>query len=79
MGWFASYAPADRPEVVIVVFVNPGSGHLASAVAGRIYQHLYKPARRVRWGRELYSGPAAPRLEQRTAVVCDRVAAVRPM
>jgi penicillin-binding protein 2 len=44
VGWFASYAPADRPEVVIVVFVNPGSGHLASAVAGRIYQHLYKPA-----------------------------------
>jgi penicillin-binding protein 2 len=44
VGWFASYAPADRPEVVIVVFVNPGSGHLASTVAGRIYQHLYKPA-----------------------------------
>lgn len=44
VGWFASYAPADGPEVVIVVFVRPGSGHVASAVAGRIYQHLYKPA-----------------------------------
>jgi cell division protein FtsI/penicillin-binding protein 2 len=44
VGWFASYAPADRPEVVIVVFVNPGNGHVASAVAGRIYQNLYKPA-----------------------------------
>jgi penicillin-binding protein 2 len=44
VGWFASYAPADRPEVVVVVFVRPGSGHVASAVAGRIYQHLYKPA-----------------------------------
>ena len=43
VGWFASYAPADRPEVVVVVFVRPGSGHVASAVAGRIYQYLYKP------------------------------------
>lgn len=43
VGWFASYAPADRPEVVVVVFVRPGNGHVASAVAGRIYQHLYKP------------------------------------
>jgi cell division protein FtsI/penicillin-binding protein 2 len=43
VGWFASYAPADRPEIVLVVFVRSGSGHLASAVAGRIYQNLYKP------------------------------------
>jgi cell division protein FtsI/penicillin-binding protein 2 len=42
LGWFASYAPADAPRVVIVVFVRPGSGHLASTVAGRIYQHLYR-------------------------------------
>ena len=44
LGWFASYAPADRPEVVIVTFVRHGSGHGASAVAGRIFQRLYKPA-----------------------------------
>jgi cell division protein FtsI/penicillin-binding protein 2 len=44
LGWFASYAPADRPEVVIVTMVRPGNGHAASAVAGRIYQRLYKPA-----------------------------------
>lgn len=44
VGWFASYAPAEKPEVVIVVFVRPGSGHVASAAAGRIYQNLYKPA-----------------------------------
>jgi penicillin-binding protein 2 len=43
VGWFASYAPAESPEIVIVVFVRPGSGHVASAVAGRIYQNLYKP------------------------------------
>jgi penicillin-binding protein 2 len=42
VGWFASYAPADRPELVVVTFVRPGNGHLASAVAGRIYQNLYK-------------------------------------
>jgi cell division protein FtsI/penicillin-binding protein 2 len=44
LGWFASYGPADRPEVVIVTMVRPGNGHAASAVAGRIYQRLYKPA-----------------------------------
>jgi cell division protein FtsI/penicillin-binding protein 2 len=43
VGWFASYAPADKPEVVVVVFVRPGNGHLASEVAGRVYQNLYKP------------------------------------
>lgn len=44
LGWFASYAPADRPEVVIVTMVRPGTGHSASAVGARIYQRLYKPA-----------------------------------
>ena len=43
LGWFASYAPADHPEVVVVVFVRRGNGHLASAIAGRIYQELYNP------------------------------------
>jgi cell division protein FtsI/penicillin-binding protein 2 len=44
VGWFASYAPADRPELVVVVFVRGGNGHAASSVAGRIYQELYRPA-----------------------------------
>lgn len=44
LGWFASYAPADRPELVVVVLLRPGNGHFASAVAGRIYQELYKPS-----------------------------------
>jgi penicillin-binding protein 2 len=43
VGWFASYAPADKPELVIVVFMRPGNGHSASAVGGRIYQQIYKP------------------------------------
>jgi len=43
LGWFASYAPADRPELAVVVFLRRGSGHNASAVAGRIYRELYLP------------------------------------
>jgi penicillin-binding protein 2 len=42
LGWFASYAPADRPELVIVVFLHGGNGHRASDVAGNIYQSLYQ-------------------------------------
>ena len=48
LGWFASYAPADKPQIVLVVFLRRGNGHTASAIAGRIYQELYK------------SQPAAP-------------------
>lgn len=43
LGWFASYGPADRPQLVLVVFVRRGNGHTASAIAGRIYQELYRP------------------------------------
>jgi membrane peptidoglycan carboxypeptidase len=42
LGWFASYAPADKPEMVMVVFLPSATGHQASSVAGRIYQELYK-------------------------------------
>lgn len=42
LGWFASYAPADKPEMVMVVFLRSATGHQASSVAGRIYQELYK-------------------------------------
>ncbi|HEY3120520.1 MAG TPA: penicillin-binding transpeptidase domain-containing protein [Vicinamibacteria bacterium] len=44
VGWFASFAPAERPELVVVVFLRPGNGHRASAVAGQIYQNLYRGA-----------------------------------
>jgi len=43
VGWFASYAPADRPEVVIVVFMRRGNGSGASSIAGRVYENLYGP------------------------------------
>ena len=41
LGWFASYAPAEDPELVLVVFLPRGNGHGASEVAGRIYQELF--------------------------------------
>lgn len=44
VGWFASYFPADRPELVLVVFERGGSGHSAAALAGHIYQEVFKPA-----------------------------------
>ena len=45
LGWFASYAPAETPELVLVVFLPRGNGHGASEVAGRIYQALFhRPA-----------------------------------
>ena len=44
VGWFASYAPAERPELVLVVFLRWGSGHEASTVAGRIYRELSRGA-----------------------------------
>jgi cell division protein FtsI/penicillin-binding protein 2 len=44
LGWFASYAPAEKPDMVLVVFLRSATGHQASSVAGRIYQELYKPA-----------------------------------
>jgi membrane peptidoglycan carboxypeptidase len=41
LGWFASYAPAERPQVVVVVFLKHGSGHGASAVAGKMFRELF--------------------------------------
>jgi cell division protein FtsI/penicillin-binding protein 2 len=41
LGWFASYAPADKPELVVIVFLRHGSGHGASAVAGRIFREIF--------------------------------------
>jgi penicillin-binding protein 2 len=44
LGWFASYYLAnEKPDLVVVVFLRPGNGHMASAVAGQIYREVYKP------------------------------------
>jgi cell division protein FtsI/penicillin-binding protein 2 len=44
VGWLASFAPVDDPEIVIVVFVRRGNGRRASTIAGKIYAELYPSA-----------------------------------
>ncbi|MCM2257709.1 MAG: penicillin-binding transpeptidase domain-containing protein, partial [Vicinamibacteria bacterium] len=41
VGWFASFAPAARPEFVLVTFVRGGNGSRASALAGAIYREAF--------------------------------------
>lgn len=42
-GWFTGFFPADRPKLVICVFLeNNGSGHSAAAVAKQIIEALAK-------------------------------------
>ena len=36
-GWFAGYAPAESPEIVLVVFLEKGHGGDAAALARRIF------------------------------------------
>ena len=36
-GWFAGYAPADNPEIVLVVFLENGHGSDAAALASKIF------------------------------------------
>ena len=36
-GWFAGYAPADNPEIVVVVFLEKGHGSDAAALASKIF------------------------------------------
>lgn len=41
--WFAGYAPADDPQVVVVVFVERGGkgGAVAAPIAGRIFREIF--------------------------------------
>ncbi len=37
--WFAGFAPADKPQIVVVVFVEQGRGSVeAATIAGRIFE-----------------------------------------
>ena len=36
-GWFAGYAPAAKPEVAVVVFLERGHGADAAALAAKIF------------------------------------------
>jgi len=41
-GWFAGYAPADRPEIALVVFLERGRGPTdAAAIAGQIFSAYF--------------------------------------
>lgn len=44
-GWFAGLAPADRPQVVILVYIPAGRGADAAAIAGQILAHSSLEAR----------------------------------
>ncbi len=41
VGWLASFAPVDDPELAIVVFIRNGNGRDASEVGGDIYRLIY--------------------------------------
>jgi penicillin-binding protein 2 len=42
-GWFAGYAPADKPEIAVVVFLERGTGPGdAAPLAGEIFRAWYK-------------------------------------
>lgn len=44
-GWFAGYAPADHPQVALVVFIENGRGADAAYIAGRIFEQHFRSAR----------------------------------
>ena len=40
--WFVGYAPADAPEIALVVFLNRGTGAgNAAPLAGRIFKQYF--------------------------------------
>jgi len=46
-GWFAGFAPADRPRVVIVVYLSSGRGMDAAHIAGLLLAHAPPNANRA--------------------------------
>jgi penicillin-binding protein 2 len=46
-GWFAGFAPADHPQVVVVVYIPSGRGMDAAHIAGILLEHApLDPAKR---------------------------------
>lgn len=43
-GWFAGWAPVDRPQVAVVVWLKTGEGRDAAALAGRILREHFSRA-----------------------------------
>jgi penicillin-binding protein 2 len=47
--WFAGFAPAESPEVVVVIFLERGTGGAdAAPIAGRIFDKFYSSNKRER-------------------------------
>jgi cell division protein FtsI/penicillin-binding protein 2 len=45
-GWFAGFAPADKPQIVVVVYVERGRGSAeAATIAHRIFESWESGAR----------------------------------
>ena len=63
--WFASFAPADDPKVVVVVLVERGGkgGQVAAPIARRIYEAIFLErvamAARTGWSRLVIAGSTA--------------------
>jgi penicillin-binding protein 2 len=50
-GFFAGYAPAEKPEIVLVVFLENGRGGDAAAIAAPIFTAYGKTRRATGAGR----------------------------
>jgi cell division protein FtsI/penicillin-binding protein 2 len=41
--WFVGYAPAEKPEIILVIFLERGTGaHDAAPLAGKIFRHQFQ-------------------------------------
>ncbi|MGB7284718.1 MAG: penicillin-binding transpeptidase domain-containing protein [Candidatus Acidiferrum sp.] len=45
-GFFVGYAPADKPEIVVMVFLERGNGGDAAAIAQRVFAEFARDGRR---------------------------------
>jgi cell division protein FtsI/penicillin-binding protein 2 len=41
--WFVGYAPSEKPEIILVIFLERGTGaHDAAPLAGKIFRHQFQ-------------------------------------
>ncbi len=67
-GWFAGYAPAENPEIVLVVFLEKGHGSDAAAVGKPNLRCLCRGRVLARWRKlQLERCNEAPRRDHRSA------------
>jgi len=58
--WFASYAPADNPEIVVIAFVEHGGsgGKIAAPIARYVIEQYFEG------GLNVNSGRPAPKVQE---------------